>query len=486
MKLAPILAVALGLLAGCATTRSGEASPTERTPAEAALAARRAEEAEVSRAMTELADADRKGDVAALRARYTASAQADALDAKARFMALWALPHGDDTWAELKALSQERKDAPLPVIGQALIYVEWGVLDQVERTLAVAERLDPGSLFLPLTRGLAAEAAERYLPAGEAYQAVLALDPANVEAHDGLARIARRAGRGSEARTHAEAALAARPEHAPALAILAALAVEAGDQQGAAGLHYRLVAASPRDRAARVALAKLLKEKGDASASRDQWRAAIALREDAEALVALAEVSRLCGDVEAEAQALERLSQIDPGSAEWRRIAEIRLTANDLDGAEKALRRALAREPKHAGTALSLGRVLVRTGKVQEALEQLRNAGPDGAAERAELEQRLGIERAGLREVAATQRAVGALIDKVYRGRLKESPRLSGQLTVRVTVDSAGGATLVEVLEDSVHDDDVRACAYWNLRDAIYPSSKPGRYSFSFALRPGR
>jgi hypothetical protein len=53
-------------------------------------------------------------------------------------------------------------------------------------------------------------------------------------------------------------------------------------------------------------------------------------------------------------------------------------------------------------------------------------------------------------------------------------------------VDAAGGATLVEVLEDSVHDDDVRACAVWNLRDAAYPSAKPGRYSFSFTLRPGR
>ena len=47
-------------------------------------------------------------------------------------------------------------------------------------------------------------------------------------------------------------------------------------------------------------------------------------------------------------------------------------------------------------------------------------------------------------------------------------------------------ASLVEVLEDSVHDDLIRASAYWNLRDAGYPKGKPGRYSFRFALRPGR
>ncbi len=50
-------------------------------------------------------------------------------------------------------------------------------------------------------------------------------------------------------------------------------------------------------------------------------------------------------------------------------------------------------------------------------------------------------------------------------------------------MDGAGTATLVEVLEDSVHDDDVRACAYWNLHDATYPTDRPGRYSFAFQFR---
>ena len=55
-----------------------------------------------------------------------------------------------------------------------------------------------------------------------------------------------------------------------------------------------------------------------------------------------------------------------------------------------------------------------------------------------------------------------------------------------MTTDASGRAALVEVLEDTIHDDDVRACAYWNLKDAAYPAQKPGRSSFSFTLRPGR
>ena len=62
-------------------------------------------------------------------------------------------------------------------------------------------------------------------------------------------------------------------------------------------------------------------------------------------------------------------------------------------------------------------------------------------------------------------------------------PSLAGDLKVRVTVNPAGEATLVEVLEDTIHDPDVRACAYWNLRDAAYPKNKPGRFTFAFSFR---
>ena len=61
-------------------------------------------------------------------------------------------------------------------------------------------------------------------------------------------------------------------------------------------------------------------------------------------------------------------------------------------------------------------------------------------------------------------------------------PTLSGDLKVRVTVTPTGEAKEVEVLEDTVHDPDVRACAYWNLRDATYPQNKPGRFTFAFSF----
>jgi hypothetical protein len=106
-----------------------------------------------------------------------------------------------------------------------------------------------------------------------------------------------------------------------------------------------------------------------------------------------------------------------------------------------------------------------------------------GREELAALERRLHLERVARPDVASLQKAVQALVDRTYRARLADVPSLSGDLRLRVTVNSAGEATLVEVLEDSVHDPDVRACAYWNLRDAAYPRDRPGRFTFGFGFR---
>jgi tetratricopeptide (TPR) repeat protein len=478
----------LVLLAACASPRPpgqpatpGPAAPQTRA---ARVLAPSEELSSLSRAVTVIDDAERRGEIAAERARLTAAAAAPGASLHSRFLAIYAKPHNAETWRELYVLSRAERPSALGAFGMARIYLEWRVLDQVPRLLQTVAELDTGNWLVELVRAQADELGGRSDAAAAGFRQVVGVDPGNVDAHAGLARLALRAGDREAARSEAEAALAGLPEHTPALAVLADLAAAGGDQPGSVALWQRFVASSPRDRDARAQLARLLKAQGDPAGARDQWRAALAIREDADALAALADASRAAGDRTGEQRALERLGAIDPGGAEWRRIAEIRLSASDFDGAEKALRRALAREPKDQKLRASLGRTVLLAGRAQEALEVLRAAGEDGAADREALEKRLNVGKPARGDVGAIQRAVGVLLDRTYRGRLKELPRLSGKLVLRVTVDVAGVANLVEVLEDSVHDEDVRACAWWNLRDASYPHSKPGRYAFSFTLRP--
>jgi tetratricopeptide (TPR) repeat protein len=471
MKLAAT--VALGLLAACATPGGRPEEPLRPRPDLVA----------VSRAMTAIDAAERRGDVAALRARHSQAAQAAPRDPVSRFLAIYAQPAGEDRWAEFKALASELPDSALGQLGMARTYVSWNTLDQADRAVALALDLEPDAWVAVLVRAEVSERRGRLEAAAADYGAVLSADPANPEAHLGLARVARARGERDRARDEATAALKAAPDLFGAFALLGELAASGDDVVAAADFWTGAVEASPRDRAARVTLARLLDRKGDRAAAQEQWKAAVGLKEDADALIALAQAARASGDSAAEGRALERLSAIDPGAAEWRRIAEIRLAAADLDGAEKALRRALARDPRDPQANLALARVHGARGEVRQAVEAFRASGDAAGPERDALERRLNLERVARPDVTGLQKAVQALVDRTYRARLAEAPSLSGPLRLRVTADAAGAATLVEVLEDSVHDPDVRACAYWNLRDAAYPQSKPGRYAFTFAFR---
>ncbi len=490
MKLAALPATLLLVLAagapGAPHAAPGDGAPPAPAAATPAAVPPALTLAQLSRGLTAVDDAERQGTLPEQRTRWLAAAAANPGDAGARILAAYALPHTDDTWAELKFLSEQHRRSAAPWLAIWRLYLEWGVLDQVERTMPLALEADPGNWLVGLTAAAVAERRGQAGPAAAGYRAALAIDPGNVDAHVGLARLAQAAGDEVTARLEADAALKELPGHAPALRVLAGLAEARGDGPGAASLYGRVVAANPRDRASRVKLARLLRQQGDAAGARDQWKAALVIKEDAETLVALAEAARLSGDTATEQRSLERLSALDPGNSEWRRIAEIRLQANDPAGAERALRQAVSRDPKDAQNQLALGRLLAGSGRLETGLEHLRAAGEAGASEREEAEKRINLRKHTTPELGALQRAVGALIDATYRQRLKELPRLSGKLTIRVTTDASGRAALVEVVEDTLHDDAVRACAYWNLKDAAYPTQKPGRSSFSFTLRPGR
>ncbi len=464
----------LVLLAACATSGGGR---------KGSLGLRR-DLVAVARAMTAIDAAERKGDeILAERQRRSNAADNAPEDAAARYLAVYAQPHGEDRWAAFKQVSRDFPESALGYIGMASVYVEWKTLDQADRAVVRALEIEPDSWLAVRWRAEVAELRGQLDAAAEDYGTVLDEDSKNAESLLGLARIAQRRGNAAEARKRAEAALGAAPELFGARALLADMANAAGDRQEAIAQLSKAVVASPRDRGARMSLAKLLRQGGDAAGARDQYRAAVMLKEDAESLASLADAANAAKDPKTELQAIEKLTALDPSATEWRRVAEIRMDAKDLDGAEKALKRALTRDPHDKVANAALGRVHLRRGEPLEAVESLRAGGDTAKDDLTALERRLNLERLAQRDVVSLQKSVQTLVDRTYRARLAGAPSLSGDITLRATVAAGGGATLVEVLEDSIHDGDVRACAYWNLRDAAYPPNKPGRYTFKFSFR---
>jgi tetratricopeptide (TPR) repeat protein len=476
MRLAVTTAVALAALAGagCATGGRARSDPTGR----------RLDLVPVSRAMTDVDQLAARGgeEIRDERRRLTMAAARTPQDPVARFLAVWAQPHGEDRWGGFKQLAREFPESALGQIGMASVYVEWKILDQADAAVGRALAVEPDSWLAVLFRAAVAERRAQWELAARDHRAVLAADTMNPEAHLGLARCARARGDAAGARQEAEAALAEAPDHLGALALLAEVADEAGDRAEATARWAQVVEASPRDRNARLRLARCHRAAGRPDLARDQLRAAVALKEDAESLGLLADAARAADDPRAELEAAERLAALNPSAAEWRRLAEMRLAAGDVEGSERAIRRALAGDARDPAANALLGRIRLRRGDPQEAVEALRVGGEPARAELSALERRLNVEKLSRPDVDELQRAVQSAVDRTYRARAAEVPSLAGDLKVRVTVSPAGEATLVEVLEDTLHDADVRACAYWNLRDAAYPQSRPGRFTFDFSF----
>jgi Tfp pilus assembly protein PilF len=475
MKLAAPLALCLAI-AGCAgPSAQVKDSQTPRTDLP-----------QIDRAILTIEAAELRGDVAELRKGFAAQWEAKPTSPAARFLALYSRVRDEGTWAEFKAMSAESRDSALGWLGQARIYVSWKVWDQIDKVVDAGFEADPDDWLLVIPRALAAEGQGKYDAAAADWTMVLKVDPKNPQALAGRARQARRAKDAVGARSAAEAALVSFPGYLPALLTMADIATDAGDKEEAVRWISKAVEASPRDREMRMTLAKLLMDKGDAAGARDQFKAVLGLKEDADTLALYAGAARAAGDAKGEEAAIERLSAVDPGAAEWKRVAEIRLANGDAAGAEVALRRSLTRDPKDAAAQAAIGRLLEKKGDLHAAMEAYRNAGGAGTADRAALEQRINVVSLKEASVGALQKKASDLIEKTYRSRLGEWPNLAGTLKIRVTTDANGIATLVEVLADSVEDPAVRACAYWNLRDAAYPSKKPGRFTFAFTLRPPR
>jgi len=454
MRHAVLLATVISFT-GCATAK--EAGPRSRPTAATDPSF---DYVSVSRALTEIDAAERLGELAD-ELRWAQTAERAPQDAAAQFLAVAAQPGVEDRWNGYRDLSMQMPGSPLPWVGMARTYLAWRTWDQAERAIAAALERDPGCWLAVRLRAELSELRGKPEAAQADFQAVLKADPRDPEAHLGLARLARAAGDKVGAHDHAAAALEETRSLPGAWALLAELSEEVGEPAAAVDFWKGAIEQAPSDRRAKVALD---------------------LQEEPEALAALADAARGAGDADTEQRALERLALLKPSAEQWKRVAEVRMAVADYSGAERALRRVLDTRPKDEEASLGMGRIRLARGDCLGAVEALRAAGTAGQAELAALEKRLNLERISRPDVNALQRAVQGQVDKTYRTRLAEMPALSGNLRVRVTVDGSGAATLVEVLEDSVHDQDVRACAYWNLHDASYPPDRPGRYSFTFTF----
>lgn len=240
------------------------------------------------------------------------------------------------------------------------------------------------------------------------YRLVAELDPQNFEARVRIARFLLLGGDVEEALKQVEAALVLRPDDPEAVAVKAAVNYRRGDAEAALAGARKAIAADPDRIEAHMVLATERADAGD-------WDGALAVadgvlaRNPDDRVMNLFKLSALerAGRRDAAAAHLETLIVRYPDETGFRRaLAQVRLNAGDLDGAE-AQARALADAPGATEEdVLRLVRLLLdhRSADAARAEITARIAAAGGSAQAVALTRALvALElRAGRRDAALT------------------------------------------------------------------------------------
>src|SRR5512142_791694 len=113
MRRRPLLALAVPLALAAAPAALGKDRPAEAAPGVNYVA--------LSRALTEIDSADRRGELGDELA-WAQAADANPQDLVAQFLAVAAQPDGDARWQGYRAMGQDHPESALPYLGMARVY----------------------------------------------------------------------------------------------------------------------------------------------------------------------------------------------------------------------------------------------------------------------------------------------------------------------------------------------------------------------------
>lgn len=262
-----------------------------------------------------------------------------------RYLALEDADRAAECLKQANAL--EHGHAPLPFVGLGRVALLLGRLDDAERLIEHALRLDPTSPQALTFHGVIAEARSELTTARSRLERALTADPTYAPAHLNLGRVLGQLRRWPEALAALHEALSLSPALLPAAPMLAVAAVRADAPERAIGPLTRLLEQHPSHVDALVTLADVL--------------VSCDLAEHAQRLLANA-VERLpgvpvlharqsslalrCGDLPLARAAVERQLALAPNDHEaLRYAASLALMARDLDQAERLALQVLATQP---------------------------------------------------------------------------------------------------------------------------------------------
>jgi tetratricopeptide (TPR) repeat protein len=372
---------------------------------------------------------------------------------------------------------------------------ERGDDSEAEVRRVVFRLIREGSAGAPATTGRSAE------PAAAADTA---------ESHGQRGRSLVQAGRTAEAVAEYQRALFLDPADVEAANGLSGLCAALGDLDGAIAMLRRVVAARPADANARYDLAVNLwnRDRAGPGPRGALEEAARELHEAARIEPGNAAIHALLGQVRAEQHALDmaagslrQAAELAPDDAAHAYdLGLVLRRQGDLQGAEDRFRAALARDPAHAAARRALGLVLRQTGRVEGAAAEFARAvewqpeDPQGHALLGAAKLRLGdtagaivaLRQAVRRDPGLVEAHVSLAQALARAGRAQESRDAAAEAR-RLRADAAAqGRAMVLMDAAAAHLDAGRTdAAVSSLREAVAtsPTLPEGHYRLALALR---
>lgn len=448
----------------------------------------------MTQAMLEIEADIGTGKLRTIAALYERSYRLDPKNPYKRFLWAYALEDRNEAWNELTKITKLDDRFFWTYLGMAIILDEWKVFDQAEKNFQTAVNLDPNS-------ALGADRFGRmFLHKGDPLKALPLLktavkqEPRQTTYLLDLARAERDTDQASDAITSYRSVITISPELFAAHAELAELLAKTGNN-GEALEEYRK-AASFDERTFEVcgALAALLADQGRLEESAEAYRVACPLKPaQVECWRTLATLAAKLDKRDLRVQAFEQVIKIEPEDLEAHRfLATAYLQAGEIEKALPSFQQWHAKLPNDTDALLGLAEIYERgedPSKALESYERLLELQPglDRARQaRSRLFERFSIQSEPISGVSPQQVFAKNQehIDRLYKARLKDNPRLQGDLVLKVKVNNLGRVEEVLVSKDTVGDSVIGTSAFWNLRRAKFPKGMGATYSFSLSLKP--
>lgn len=446
-------------------------------------------------AMLEIEEALRGGGIRALNEQYRRPYQLDPQDPFKRFLYAYSISDRNESWQELTKITKLNDRFYWAFLGMAIILDGWKVDDQAEDAFRKALALGPrvalgqarfGKYFLRKGDGPAAI---------EHLQRAVELDPKRLDFLLDLARAQALAGKLPEALQSYRKATEREPTSFAGFQEMGAVMERAGDREGAIQALQRAAELDEKAYSVRFDRARLLEEVGRGEEALPVLRdACLAEPETMACWLKLATLAAAQGKADVRQLAYERVAGLEPAHLEANRfLGPAYLEAGEIEKAQLAFQAVLRKEAADVEALWGLARIFDQGEEHSRAIEfceRLLALQPDHAGAR-DLEKKLFARYAILEppiEGKTPDQVFGrnqAHLLAVYKQRLKENPRLQGELLVKVRVSDEGSVEEAVPAQNSVGDPVLELCAVWNLKRSKFPKGLGATYDFALTLRPG-